>query len=777
MLDRSRLGRAELQKQNHEDVILRVLPVLTEGLAMRHASDLRIGCYMILTVLNSKTQLNEDVLTAMMDLVVSGWDSVSHAGLICLVVLARQRQTVTLPAKTFKALISMEQLSQDLILLKRHYSVEKLALGLVLGLLNRLGKAGDAERLRCVRVLLEANLMAPALVAAALNAMLRLSKGIDPFPRPKDGFNVNSALVDLVLCLADTETVGPTFQLALEEMDPEIRQYGFDLLGSHRALEEVSIVEEDDVEMQDADEASEATRFKELTSQIPARTAFEISLLSHSDSYMFASLSNAFLAACQSPKHLHSFSELPVLRKSLAMTEPLYVSFFIRIWCGHYPILARVAAITMLSDYFKAEMLIADVQMLLPYISHALADSSPIVRRATTELILVLAAAYRAVDDESGGQSKLPTLGKGQIYGQDKKEGDIVWLPWDVAVKFIQDWLVPHLEEFQLEPGQIARCLIDSIGAAAESEVLGNRVPKFKSSLRSTVLAWLCSHAVNTPIYAVRDRLLSVLTCIPKVGHSSTVALLKPLLTATLAQGSKKIQESCEKEHINAPQYADHVMEIANSKDRESVKLLENCTSCSHISGDSLLCIAAFRRLRIIWQHLSAETQVSLARTMLELAAMDPNSDETSRFQQTEALDIFRSAKMSPELLTTLLQDCRSLAINGSQKAAKRRRMVSPSHAPENDIRRTSIVLEAIESSATEAHLPLLGRLFEVLTDLQSYREHSGTELHYLEILAINSILGILEPPPVRLSLTSQDKTSSRLLFADRSDCENRRAS
>ncbi|KAL8964968.1 MAG: hypothetical protein Q9183_004109, partial [Haloplaca sp. 2 TL-2023] len=578
--------------------------------------------------------------------------------------------------------------------------------------------------------------------------MLRLSKGIDPLPQPKDGFDVHSALVDLVRYVADTTTVGPTFRHALEEVDAGLQQYGNSLLGNHGGLELIPVHQEADEEMQDVDDNPQATRFEELTSQIPTRTAFEVSLLSHSDSYIFKSLSDAFLSACQSPKNLHSFSELPVLRKSLAMTEPLYVSFFVRIWCGDYSISARAAAITTLSNYFKGERLVADVQVLLPYIIHALGDASPMIRRAATELLVILADAYRAmVDNTDGGPVALPVLGKGQIYGRESDEQDKLWLNQEITVKLIREWLVPHVEEFRLGPDQIGRCLIDHIEAGTEGTVLGKRTSKFKTSFRSTVLSWLCSHVVNTPLYSARDRLLPLLTSIAKVGHTSTVSLLAPLLKATLAQGSITTKEKCEKEHIDTLQYVDHVMEIARPNDRETVKLLEDYMIDPTATIHGTLYLAIFRRLRTLWPQLPAQHQVSLARAMLDLALLDPDSKDT-KVQQQEAADALRDAKMSCETLNVLLQDRPSLVKNASERAPKRRRTTAIVHTRGDEIRRTSIILEAIESSVSKGHLPLLSGLFEVVTDLQSYKESTGTELHYLELMAMGSILTILESSP-----------------------------
>ncbi|KAL8725282.1 MAG: hypothetical protein Q9166_007456 [cf. Caloplaca sp. 2 TL-2023] len=746
MLDRSRLGRLELQKQNHQDVIVHVLPLLSEGLSLQHVPDLRVGCYMILTVLCSKANLSEILLTITMDMVVSGWDGLTHAGLICLVVLSQQRQAVTLSHKIFKALLTIKQLSDDLILLKQHYKVEKLVLGLILGSLKRLGKSGNTERLHFVRVLLESDLMQSSFVAAALTPMLRLSQGIDSLPHPQDDFDTRSALVDLLLYLIESETVGSTIQLSLENMDAETRQIGLELFGDHEILKDTAKLEEKDEKTQKTAPRVSTARFEELVSRIPLRTAFEISLLSHSNSYIFASLADVFLGAYPSPEDLDAFSEISLLRKSLAMVEPLYFSFFVRIWCGHYPAAARAAAIRLLVRYVGTVKLIVDVQMLLPYTLYALADPSSLVRRAASELILALAPSYSAVDDQNSDQSKLNILGKGQIYGQGKQSKEVAWLPWGCAVEFIQDWLVPKLEEFRLEPGQVLRSLVDRLNAPAGPGQVRNNEQKTKSSLRSSILGWLCSHVVSTPVFSFKARLLPALISVPTIGQMSTITLLKPLLTATLAQDYDTILETCKKEHIDASLYIVRVMQIATPKDKESVKLLQDCVGDPRTCISYSLHVAALRRLRDMWPLLKPQMQVSLGRLILDLVVSHHPSGDPN-IKQTEALDTLRTVKLSTDVLRSLLEDCPSLAQSGTQKAAKRRRTTSPPQALGKDIKRISVILEIMESSATEADLSLVGSLFKVLTDLQGYKEHSGLELHYLQLLAMNSILSILEHP------------------------------
>ncbi|KAL8675492.1 MAG: hypothetical protein Q9168_000004 [Polycauliona sp. 1 TL-2023] len=751
MLDRSRLGRSELQKQNQQDVVMRIMPSLAEGLSMQHVPDLRVGCFMILTVLSSKTNLSEDFLTAAMDLVVTAWEDIVHAGLICLVVLSQQRHAVTLPRKTFKALAAINQLSDDLILLKQHYSVEKLVLGLILGSLGRLGKSGNADRLRFVRELSEANLMQSSFVAAAVTRMLSLSMADRPLHLPQDGFDTQSALVDLLLYLADSKNVGAAIRLSLENMDTKTRQHGLELFSNHGHSIEASKPLQTEKDSHVVEQRISSTHFEELVGRIPSRTAFEVSFLSHSESYIFASLSEAFIAAHHSSDRLDAFSKLPPIRKSLAMSEPLYFSFFVRFWCCHYPASARAAAIRMLSQYIKTETLAVDVQILLPYVLFALADPMDPVRKAAVELAMTLATSYSAMDNQNDDQCRRSILGKGQIYGQGVQSKDLVWLPWGTAVEFIRVWLSSDLEEIQLDSGQVLRSLVDRLLAPAETKEAGHHAQKARNSLRSSVTTWLCSHVVNTSVLPLKERLLPMLNKVPKVGQTSTYVLLKPLLTTTIAHGYATLEGACKKEHIDTLQYIDHVMDIASHRDPECVKLLQSCIADTIAIDGSTLQIAAFRRLRSLWPVLKPPNQVALGNFMLGLALVNSPSDE-ARINKIEALETLRTVKLSTNVLQSLLENCPAMIHDGPPKSAKRRRITSSAQDSGDDVRKLSTILEIVEASVTEADLPLVGRLFKILTDIQGYKEHSGLELHYLELLVIDSIITILKSaatPPI----------------------------
>ncbi|KAK5007302.1 snoRNA-binding rRNA-processing protein utp10, partial [Cryomyces antarcticus] len=106
MLDSARSGRASIQTRREEDVFLVVLPLLNDALAIRKIPELSIACYMIMTLLATKTDMEDKVIDTLMVAVVNSWseDTLYH-GLICLAVMAQEKQAATLPRAATKAML------------------------------------------------------------------------------------------------------------------------------------------------------------------------------------------------------------------------------------------------------------------------------------------------------------------------------------------------------------------------------------------------------------------------------------------------------------------------------------------------------------------------------------------------------------------------------------------------------------------------------------------------------------------------------------------------
>lgn len=753
MLDQSCSAGFGAQEQKQEDIVLLLLPILNDGLSLDNVPDLRVGCYMILTVLASKACLDDGVLSVMMEAVTSEWYQTSHAGLVCLSVLAEQKRTAGLPRKTFEAVITLEHLDDDLLTISKRYQIDKLVLGVALGLVSELDQARDPSGLRLLRILMEANIMKDASTKAVVESVISALQTSASSLSSK--FDVRGSLADLVLRLCDAEDVGAVIHSTITESK-------FDLGSLESSLRRVNHNKESTpeqrigyVDVQDADEVITTDDFVTLTSRIPTRTAYEISFLSHSNSYVYGSLANTFVSIHASTIDVEKFSDLPVLRKSLGMTEPLFLSFYVRTWCGHGPPKARAAAIRTVMNYFRKEKLAADVQMLFPYILYALSDTAPIVRRSAANLVLALAPAYARMANKEGKEANQPILGQQQIYGQGHETRAVTWLSNNEATCIILDLLVPGLEECMLDGSHMSQILSDNFNSSKRTRDTNAIHKELKKSLRLALLSSICSHIVNTPLYAVKSRLLEMLNQVPKVGSTSRTKLLLPLLSHTMKQGQQEYERICKTEQLDQLELLDKIASIVIPGDREGIQTLKSIIEPQNSLSFPSLRNAAFHRLQIIWTSIKTDLQFLLATVLFDSAVGKVEAGDNGN-QKAEAMEILRTLPLSTDILKSLLESLPSISSTLQEKSPvpKRRRT---SHGRFNGngayderglalaIRQITLVLELIGDTKTERHPELLGGLFRIMSDLQNSQGHSVTAIGYLQLLAIEDMLTIVE--------------------------------
>lgn len=758
MLDQSRSARREAQKQNQEDIILFLLPILNDGLSVDNVPDLRVGCYMILTILASKASLDDAVISVMMEAITSEWSQTSHAGLICLGVLAEQKRTAGLPRKAFKAVIALERLDDDLMTLNKHYKIDKLVLGVVLGIVSRLRNARDASGLRLLRSLTEANIMSDDSIKAVVKSLTSGSQTTAPNLNPR--IDVQGSLADLVLRLYGTKGVGAVIHSTIVESN-------FDLSPLENRLQRVTRSKEstpeqliEDVDVEDADEQMTRGDFETLTSRIPTRTAYEISFLSHSDSYVYGSLAHTFLSIYTSTINLERFSDLPVLRKSLGMTEPLFLSFFVRIWCGNGPAKARTAAIRTVVEYLRKKTLTADVQMLLPYILYALGDMFSSVRRAAADLVLVLALAYGTMADKEIKNANQPILGQQQIYGQGGETQAVIWLSNQEAARIILDLMIPGLEECMLDESHVSQLLSDTLNGSKLSKSSEIIQKELKKSLRIALLSSICSHVVNTPLYTVKSRLLQMLNQVPKVGSTSRTKLLLPLLSNTIKQGQREFERICDEEQLSSSQLLDRMASIVIPGDREGIQTLKSIIGPPDNLNFTSLRAAALHRLQIIWTSIKIDLQLSLAKALFESAVGNVEAEANGN-QEAEAMETLRTLPLSTAILQSLIENLPSISSTLQNKlSVSKRRRTSHGHSNEigalderniaSAIRQTTFVLELVGDAKIERHPELLGGLFQIMRDLQRSQSYPVTAIGYLQVLAIEGMLAIVKRAEVR---------------------------
>lgn len=780
MLDNARSARLESQKQNQEDVMLCILPILSEGLTLNTLPDLRVGCYMVLTTLASKADLNDDVLTAIMEAVISGWEQTSHAGLICLSVLAQQRGSVQLPVAVLDALLALEQLDDDFAVLSKHYRVDNLILGVVLGITSRVESTPESRRLGLIARLLEANYMDQASTIAAIQYMLSTAQT----PASKVT-SAQGSLTDLLIRLADSTSIGNLVQAT-------INSTGLDIGPLQIRLQNVAETTESSTERKIEDPGMEGEAMKEdfetLTSRIPIKTAYEMSFLSHSDSHVFSSLAHAFSLLSASDADIERFTDLPVLQKSSASTEPLFLSFFMRLWCSDSPTNARATALRAVSRQIGKGLLGADVQILLPYVIYALADPFPKVRHAAADLLIALERVYSDMG-KSGQLTDLPVLGREQIYGQGKETKALSWLSISESRKFMANLLVPGLEECLVDSGHIAQLLSGRLSGSKHTKDSKDAPKDFRSSLRLAVFNFLGSHLVNTPLHTVKYRLLQSLNQVTNVSNTSRTKLLFPVVLDCVRLSQDEFDRLCRREQLNPLLFLEQVMDIVIPTDREGVQALKALVESGIHSSFPTLRSAALRRIRTIWPSIKPDHQLTLAKTLLE-QALGEAENETRRDHDDATIDTLRALPLSTSVLQSFVENMPPLSppLEARLPTSKRRR-TSHGHSTEIEedpqhlnlaIKHITLVLELLDDTKTERHPELLKGLFGILPGLQHTQSHAKAATDYLLVLTIDSIFAIVKQaevssgPPIDHAAINTDILIDCLRFTTSSQVRNK---
>ncbi|KAL8793139.1 MAG: hypothetical protein Q9195_004251 [Heterodermia aff. obscurata] len=764
MLDQARSGRREAQIQYQEDVIMRVMPILNDGLSLDGIADLRVGCYMILTIISSKATLSNAALASMMDAVVLGWEETSLTGLICLAVMAQKKQPTILPVTVYKALINLKNLKDDLSVLKRRYRVDKLTLGVILGMIDELhesttgevkgklmGKSGsDFVDQMCT--LFEGDFLTRPSVVEAVERMLALS--VEEAPTRPQTHKPPKLLTCIIIRLAASQSVGITVRETVRRFSSTHEG----LLQVYQALE-LAVPSSQDVNDDDGFSSVSIDLDKEpfdsALSRIESRIGEETSFLSHSESPVFSAISDAFVGALASPSDLCILQDLPVLRKSVAMTEPFFLPFYVRLWCGHRSPQARSTAIETVSKYLAQQELVSDVQILLPYLLYALLDSSRKVRQASGKLVLLLATKYRGLKDSNERNTIRVILGQDQIYGPIKPDEQLVWLYFDEVIKLLNDFLVPNLEESLLD----ARHFSESLALALNGESRRSRpsnAKDLKTSLRQAIFAFLCNHVTHTPLKSVQLRLLPILNRISKVGSLTRSKALMPLYTKSVEKKEDELRNECDESHVEAEQFIKELAGILSPTDRDSVTALKNAIRPGMRSEAPLLNSAVHLRIRNIWSSINVASQLLLAETLLELCVLEANSGSATA-EQSDAAETLQSVELSSHTLIAFLEHLPSLIGELEDKSwtPKKRKtdlgQISLRAATPQTLKYTlrtiTFVLELISACKPERHPELLSGLFQLLVELKNYRNLSGSELGYLEVLTLASASAIIDKP------------------------------
>ncbi|KAA8900329.1 armadillo-type protein [Sphaerosporella brunnea] len=739
-----------------QTVLQKALPMLEETFNAKKTPEFQIGGYMLATVVVSKIPMKDEVLLALMGGIVAGWSRETIApALACLALIAQARtgeNTGLLPDAVVAKLLSLEDIVQRLEEMGKKYRVDNLVVGLANGILARIGKAYGSKELGYVVRLLEESALGPKGRKAIISRVVSVAQQLEGFEEnPEEENAVRDVLATSLVKWSEqgNKKVGKTLHLVFEEnkVDVEMLELALRTVIQRSALP----APKESKAIKATPAAKETVTLKELLQKIP-EVGSTVSLLEPRKTQnkpLFDYLQQAFLVAIQKSDGVRTLLAHKIF--SGKNTDAFAISLLAKIWSlTTNPVIARAKAVKeatkLIISNAKPKV---DYQALIPLCFAALADPAERVRKEAINLIAALLNTYKQLDKAVAGTKRKKSKGGDQlaywgiesIYGSGKETEDLKVLDSADAQKFLEAVISRGLQECVLDSSFIGKLVANALGASKKDQKEG----KLKSSVRTNVLSFLSSHAVNVPSLSVQHRLLSMLNRVSN-GPQSRTDFLLPALQAWIAAPLEENVKACEEERVDI-----HGMEEQMADVVEGEEGLVDLVSVlgSDLGGEGMV-IAAAKRIIAIWGALEGAAKVEIALKLLQL-----NVDDTEQKYagSSEALGILGAVKLPTEAFRRFLDEARvelksSLGLTTATQP-KRRRVSAPGAVSVDKeeqiaeaVRRVTIVVEILEGQEPRNHSSVLPAIFSILGDLGSV-EFSG--ITYLQSVLLSCARDIIK--------------------------------
>jgi U3 small nucleolar RNA-associated protein 10 len=741
MLDGARSGRREAEKQKHEDILLRILPVLSNAFTMKKVSELIVGCYMICVVLAQKAFLSNEVIDGLMESVVGSWtEDTKISGLICLSVLAQQKPAVTVPKKVFKGIVRLENPIAQLSEIAPQYQTSNLLLGIIAGCLTDLDKQDNA-RLTILASIFERKMLGENEISKAMGLVLEAASNADETRGMS--LDAQTQLAELVQGFNRSETLQPIFQKTLTGSSFNISALEHNL----QTVVEAPVVAQaiEDVDMIDADDQPQVDAFTPALETLVKEPLFPHSFLSRQSIIEFDNLVRVFALAVDSEDNLERFTTLPILGKSQATKAPQYLSFFIRVLVGHYPIGTKIAALNVVSSVLSSAPADFDPQALLPFLFVALSDPSERIRRETAGVLAIIGSLYKK---NNNGDSSKPWA-HDAIYGKGKQSTGVAWLTTKDAQKVLERALLPGLEESILDSNHVRRTVEATLRGNVLSETSG--ATELKKSLRLSLFAFICSHVVKMPVFAPKTSLLKLISSVEKVSTATLTSELLPVLEDWRRLNEKEVEEICGKERIVASETENLIAAIVTSKDKDAVDvLLSNASSGDNVRPSFVA--ACFGQIKHIWAKIPEDRKLAASEKLLDISL---SGSANTASLANNCRDVLRTVELPGVVLQQFVQkipvsitDVESVGPAPKRRRTSQNNMVAMTVKDEAELSKLmdkmTFILEIVDSSSPETHLELVDGLFQTLAALHHFKSQIQSGMSYLLSLTLGSLLAIV---------------------------------
>ena len=744
-------GRKEVQRQTQEDVLLKILPVLSDGFKSRGAPGLTTACYTLSMVLATKGDLADHLIDSLMDSVAEtvSTENLKDA-LLCLYVICRHRSGWFVSQRTFNRIMRMDNVGMFLGQLAEQYEVDGFVLALYSASLRDLQKKAYAQKIAFADTLIRIQGLEPNTQIEALMSTIEKMREMtndDPVSRA-----AKTGLLDTIRRLNESKEFKQAVGNAISRLGIESSQLEADL----QMLVEIPASEQRqgdiDIKIEPEFSPSQNDILDKLLSHVPQRTVDERSFLSHVSSHLFEPLKDAFLVLSRFKSGVQQFQKLPIWHGSSDATEPLFISFLIRIAFGPFPAATRRCAMELITQVFRSQEANIDGQALLPYATAMLADPDALVRKETANLLIALENVMP--NDLVQGES-CRQWGAFDLYSPGSQSDKLIWLPSQDICKIINRVYIPMLEECILDPTHICRALESALkGSSSRIRVIGKpETIDLKKPLRSGLFDLLMSHLTATQLYALKSRLLIVVKNIDKVGPTSRTKHLLPMLTHWSSLSPDEAQRLAQAAQVELPVLEATMAAVIPATDKDCVQNLLSLAIDQQSQTRPTFARSIFDHMIKIWPLLNSERQVTAAQILFDRIFRD--SDHESVHSSRYAKHVLISVSLPTEALVIILDKVYSLfaRMREHSPVAKRRRAsqtqmiaLAGTNAEnmKSNIATTTFTLELVDNSKPEDRPQLLGPLFQLLAILQLVKAQTRSELSYIISLNLGSLLEIV---------------------------------
>lgn len=738
-------GRKEVQRQRQEDLLLKILPTLSEGLAIRGVPELTMSCYTITMILASKGMLSESALDSLIQAVaVSTTSTDPGPALVCLTVLCQQKTENRLPQDVAKSLTKTPMLDKCLQDLSARYPVEQLIRMWVGSLLTDFKKHNITSNTETI----ESALRTALHIVDPSNANLLIIDVIQNIwaldQQDPVSVAIRAHLVDVISRLRDAQEFQTviTNAIASSGLDIEVLERIFGNFAEQ--AEEVAPSEEDS--NMSLDQGVQFISAAETLSHLPERTVDQHTFLLNCETYLFQQLKLAFQECCTSPEALSRFESLPIWN-SADSGPVLMLSLLLRIAAGTDKPRVRSAALRLIARQIVQNSKY-DMRGLIPYMCVFLRDPAQVIRKNASQIVKDISDSLGQQIAQGGVNFEFEQLSLYETANVVDSAGSTT--PSQI-IKMVQRVFIPVLEECVLDSHQIDDTIQHALGSDSTPRRASQNTinMELKKGERSDLFNLLAIHLLATPLVRVKLGLIEILSGIDKVGSISKTKMLMPILEDWVNIGDGESISKAEAEGLELNKIDSSMMMIVSSRNIQALTHLLNKMVENQLQPRGSLVEKILDRVIQLWRELKASDQVSLSRRLFELALK--NSSDVAR----EAQNALNHVELPTAALISILQLSRDGFDNmrDTPPPRKRRRTSrgqsgsfssNARQAFQSLIGSISIALELVDGSTPEKHLEILPELFETLAVVQNLQKYTQAQLSYVLRMCLGSMLAIV---------------------------------